>query len=1040
MKQFKLYNNLFGWLIFLFATIVYTLSLEATASFWDCGEFIASAYKLQVGHPPGAPLFLMVAKVFMLFGGGNTEHFPVLVNFLSGLVSGAAILFLFWSITHLARKIIAPKGEISAASLITILGSGLIGAGAFTFSESFWFSAVEGEVYASSMFFTSIVFWAMLKWENAANEKHGDRWIVFIAYLIGLSIGVHLLSLLCIPAIALIYYFKKYKPTRFGIVSAFLLGCAILGFIFVGIIPGVVSLAAKFDLFFVNSLGMGFGSGILFYALLIIGGITWGLWYTHKNNKPIWNTAILSFLFILIGYSSFAQIVIRSAANPPMDENNPENVFTFLSYLNREQYGDRPLLYGQYYNAKIKEYKDGDETYAKGKDNYVSTGRKSIPVYDPSDCTIFPRMYSSQSNHVGRYKEWAGIKGDSKPTFAQNLKFFFSYQLGHMYWRYFMWNFSGRQNDIQGTGTINEGNWVTGFKAIDSMFLGNQDKLPQSMTSNKAYNRFYALPFLLGLIGLIWHFRRHNQDAWVVMLFFLFTGIINLVYLNQPPLEPRERDYSLVGSFYAFAIWIGLGVVATVELLRKKMNERNSGILASVVWLIVPFLMAKDGWDDHNRSKRKTSRDFATNYLNSCAPNAIIFTNGDNDTFPLWYVQDVEGVRTDVRVVNLSLLNTDWYINQMKAKAYESDPVPFSLTDDKYMAGNRDYVPFIEKKELSGFQNLRDIMNFIASEDPMAKVRTQGGSEINYSPSKKFRIPVDRDLVLKNGTVPKYMASKVLPEIDFALDKSYVLKNELMILDLLATNNWKRPIYFAITVGSESYMNLEEYFQLEGLAYRLVPLKGGEDDLGQRGRVETSIMYDNMMNKFKWGNMPDPDVYLDENNLRMTMNFRNNFARLADALLQEGKRDSAIAALDRCVEVMPDANVPYNIFMIRIIENYYKAANFLKNNSGNGNDLPAAPQLVGSAATTPKTVASSPDNVTLEKANAISKRLLDIFEDDLHYYFSLKGKYIKAFERDIQQDMAIIGELKRLAKENKQDALYKELDERFRKLQEQAGG
>ena len=1026
MEQFKKYNNILGWLAFLVALIVYTSTLEATASFWDCGEFIAASYKLQVGHPPGAPLFLMIAKVFMLFAGSNVEKLPVMVNFLSGLVSAFGILFLFWTITHLARKVMAPKGELSISSMIVIFGSGLIGAVAFTFSDSYWFSAVEGEVYAMSMFFTSITFWAMLKWEDQADSPHADKWLVFIGYLVGLSIGVHLLSLLSIPALALIYYFRKtQKTTTWGIAKTFLLGCLILGAIFIVIIPGVVSLGAKFDLLFVNTLGLPFGSGVIFYVLLTVALIVYGLLYTKRHNKPGWNTVILSFAFILVGYLSFAQIVIRSAANPPMDENNPENVFSFLSYLNREQYGDRPIVYGQYYTAKVTEYAEGAMTYAKvkGADKYVETGPKSNPVYDPADCTIFPRMYSNQGGHIDRYKAWAGIQGDQKPTFGQNLKFFFSYQVGHMYWRYFMWNFSGRQSDVQGMGGINEGNWITGIPFIDQVRLGEQSKLPDSITKNGAYNRFFLLPFLLGVIGLMWHYKTSNRDFWIVMMFFLFTGIVNLLYLNQPPMEPRERDYSLVGSFYAYAIWIGLGVAGTARFMRRITTERNSAIFASVVWLIVPALMAKDGWDDHNRSKRKTSHDFAYNYLNSCAPNAILFTNGDNDTFPLWYIQDVEGVRTDVRVVNLSLLNTDWYINQMKAKAYESNPVPFSLTEEKYMAGNRDYVPFIPDPKVKNYINLRDLIDFVASDDPMRQRQTQGGQMINYFPTNQFRIPVDVRKVLANGTIPKDKDTLVLPAIEWKLEKSYVLKNELMILDLLATNEWNRPIYFAITVGSDSYMGLEEYFSLEGLAYRLIPVRGVADNQGQRGTVNTATMYDNMMNKFKWGNMDKPGVYLDENNQRMTMNFRNNFARLAQSLLEEGRRDSAIKVLDKCVEVMPQDNVPYNIFMIRVVENYYEAASYNKP-TGQLNEL-GAPAFV-----------RMNDTQTFEKGNALSRKMAAVFENDLDYYFSLSLKDAQAFDRDMQQGMAVINELRRMAKDKKQTALASELESTYKRLED----
>ncbi len=1025
MKSFQKANNLAGWIVFAIASTVYLLTIEPTASFWDCGEFIATAFKLEVGHPPGAPLFLILGRIVSLFAGNDLSKVPVMINALSAIASGFTILFLFWTITHFARKLLAPDGNFQPAKIILILGSGAVGAMAYTFSDSFWFSAVEGEVYASSSFFTAIVVWAMLKWENAADEKHANRWLILIAYLMGLSIGVHLLNLLAIPSLAFIYYFRKYKPSTKGIILTAIIGMLILGLVQAGVIPWVVILGSYFDLFFVNTLRLPFGSGIIVYAILVITGITAGLYYTRQKNKPLWNTVILCVTFIIIGYSSFAQILIRSAANPPMDENNPENPFTLRSYLDREQYGDRPLLYGQYYTAKYIDQEEGAMTFrvrsddekrvlkekyenkliSKSeyeeliKDQYIEAGRKTIPVYNPEDCTIFPRMFSSQGSHVNAYKEWAGIKGDKTPTFAQNLKFFFAYQVNWMYWRYFMWNFTGRQNDVQGHGNITDGNWISGIPFIDKIFLGPQDKIPPSMTKNKAMNKFYFLPFILGMIGLVYHFSRNKKDSLVVLLLFFFTGLAIVLYLNQTPYQPRERDYAYAGSFYAYAMWIGLGVLAVADFISKKIKISviASAGIAILLCSSVPFVMGKDGWNDHNRSGRRTSRDFAYDYLNSCAPNAILFTNGDNDTFPLWYAQEVEGIRTDVRVVNLSLLNTDWYIDQMKRKAYDSDPVPFSLTSDKYVQGTRDYIPFYDKK-IKDYVPLSDLIDFIGSENPQAKVRTQGGNELNFYPAKKFSIPVDSATVVNNGTVPKDLAGQVVNAVEWEIDKNYLMKADIMILDLLAHNNWKRPVYFAITVGNDSYMNLEDYFQLEGLAYRLVPIKSKTKD-GQTGRIYSDITYKNLMEKFKWGGMDNPKVYLDENNLRMTMNFRNNFARLAYTLLGEGKKDSATKVLDRCVEVMPESTVPYNIFMLRIAEMYYRAG-------------------------------------AIEKANKIARRLAEVYEQDLNYYFTLKGKFLKSVERDLQQAMAVENELLRISKEARQQELAADIEARVKKLQE----
>ena len=1032
MHNYRLINNLCGWLAFAVSAIVYTLTLEPTGSFWDCGEFIASSYKLQVGHPPGAPLFMMMGRVMSLFAGDNLQQVSVMVNMLSALMSAGTILFLFWTITILARKILAPKGQDTIGSTIAIMGAGLVGALAYTFSDSFWFSAVEGEVYASSSFFTAIVFWAMFKWEAVADESHANRWIILIAYLMGLSIGIHLLNLLTIPALAFIYYFRKHKPDTVGIIKTAIAGVAILGLVQYGIISGLVKIASKFELMFVNGFGMPFWSGFIFFFLLVIGGVVYGLNYTHKKNLPIWNLSLLCLVFILLGYSSYAMIVIRSNANPPMDENDPEHAFNLLGYINREQYGDRPLFYGQYYNARQTDLEEGDMQYTKGDDKYIETTRKISPIYDPAFSTIFPRMYSSQDNHISAYKEWAGIRGDGKPTFAQNIKFFWNYQMIHMYWRYFMWNFVGRQNDMQGHGGITKGNWISGIKGIDEMRLGPQSELSEGMKANKARNTFYFLPLILGIIGLVWHYRRDNHDAWTVMLLFFFTGLAIVLYLNQYPYQPRERDYAYAASFYAFAIWIGLGVTAIAEKLSKsKVPLAAAGGLATVACMVaVPGLMAKEGWDDHNRANRYTSRDIAWNYLQSCAPNAVIFTNGDNDTFPLWYAQDVEGIRTDVRIVNLSLLNTDWYIDQMKRKAYESDPVPFTSTHDRYVQGTRDYVPFYDRG-LPGYTEASKVMEFINSDSPDAKVRSQGGTELNYYPTKKFFVKVDKQAVLKNGVVRPEDADQIVDTIFWEIDRNYLMKADLMIFDLIANNDWTRPIYFAVTVGNDSYLNLEPYFQLEGLAYRFVPIRNNNDPQSQTGRVEPTTMYENMMNKFRWGNMNRPDVYLDQNNLNMTMNFRNNFSRLVDGLLSQEKLDSALLALDKMNSELPDSTVPYNVMMLRPIEQYFQIAK--------GIQKPALSE--GGITMSTIELPEAKRKHALDMARSITLRMADLYEDELAYYNSLKGtSYLKLVDREYGQAMAIFNELIRMARAANQDDLVKQLEPRFKKLESQYGG
>lgn len=1018
--SYKKINTLAGWVIFLIAATVYLSTIEPTASFWDCGEYISTAYKLEVGHPPGAPLFNLIGRFFTLF---SDEHGAALmINAMNGICSAFTILFLFWTITAFAKKIALQSGELNPAKILTIMGSGIVGSLAYTFSDSFWFSAVEGEVYAMSSFFTAIVFWAILKWEEVADEPHSLRWIILIAFLMGLSIGVHLLNLLAIPAIVFVYYFKRYKITRNGFILTSIISVVTLGVVQAGIIPGIVSWAAKFELFFVNSLGMPFNSGTIFYFLLVVSAAAWGLWYTTKKNKPALNTGILAITMLLIGYSSFFTLVIRSQANTPMDENNPENAINLLSYLNREQYGDWPILYGQYYNAPLdpaQPYKDGNPTYTKDEKagKYVITQDKknSIPNYDKRFCTIFPRMHSDQRNHVSGYRDWADIKGTPvtttdqngeaktlmKPTFGENLTFFFRYQLGHMYARYFMWNFVGRQNDIQGHGGVLKGNWLSGVAPIDAVRLGPQENLPSSMTSNKGYNRFYFLPLILGLVGLFFHFKKDKLDGFIVFLLFVLTGVAIIVYLNNTPYQPRERDYGYVGSFYAFAIWIGLGVFAIADVLSKKVSANIATIVAIIIGLFsAPVLMAKEGWDDHDRSDRYTARDFAANYLNSCAPNAILFTNGDNDTFPLWYAQEVEGIRTDVRVVNLSLSNTDWYIEQMRRKAYDSDPIPLTLKEEQYRQGTRDYVPVYYNPNIisdsTRYYNIKQLMEFVGSEDPQAKIQTQSGMELSYLPTDKVLIPVDSALVVGNGTVPKGMESMVLKAMPWKINKQYLMKNDLMIMDIISTNNWKRPIYFAVTVGDDAYMNLEPYFQLEGLAYRLVPMRMQTFD-GQTGKANTDIMYENMMNKFKWGGMSNDGIYMDENNLRMTMNLRNNFARLAEALIAEGKNDKARKVIDRCMQEMPRKNIPYNYFMLPIAEVYYKLG-------------------------------------MNKEADALLKDIADIYEEDLTYYFRFKGKLAESIDTERQQAMAVMQRLGQVARMNKQEKLANELDARFKKL------
>jgi hypothetical protein len=950
--DFKKLNIIGGWIAFAIALFTYGSTVEPTASFWDCGEYIATSFKLEVGHPPGAPTFMMIGRLFSMLAGDNLENVALMINMLSALTSALTILFLFWTISYLAKKMI-PGEKLEGGNLIAVLGSAMVGALAFTFSDTFWFSAVEGEVYAMSSFCTALVFWAILRWEDVADEPHSDRWLIFIWYIIGLSIGGHLLNLLAIPAIVMVYYFKRFKPTLKGGAIAFGISIVMLGFVQNFLIPQVVNIAAKFELIFVNGAGLPFHSGSLVFALLIIGLISFGLYYTHKNNKTIWNTAILSFTVLLIGYTSFGMILVRSNANTPIDENNPENMVNLLSYLKREQYGDLPLLKGQFWESPLdrsKPYLDGSPVYfpneKTGKYEIADDKKSSIPNYAPEFTMFFPRMWSSKGNHVRAYKLWSDFKGKPmtyntlqqgpqtiyKPTFGENIKFFIRYQLYWMWGRYFMWNFAGRQNDIQGHGIdggwITDGNWMSGIGPLDEARLGDLSKYPSDLAAHKAYNKFYLLPLILGLVGLFFQYKYDPKNSLVVALLFVMTGIAIAVYLNNYPYQPRERDYAFVGSFFAFTIWIGLGVMGIYRHFREKIDGKVLAGAATVVSLLaVPVLMAAEGWNDHDRSNRYTAREIAKNYLDSCEPNAILFTNGDNDTFPLWYLQEVEGYRTDVRVVNLMLLNTDWYIESMARKAYESDGIPISMTKDQYRAGTRDYLQFVETPGIDKdkYYDIKKIVEYVTSDD--TRQQLQDGRKTNFIPTKKLKISVPKEKVLSNGTVPAFLADKVVDEVKFEADGRFALKSELAVWDMLAHFNWDRPMYFAITMGSDAFFGLEDYFVQEGFAYKLVPVKNASQR-GAIGVVDTDKMYDRVMNQFEWGGYEDTSLWMDENNLRFITNIRFTFSKLAGALIDKGENEKAKEVLDRAVEVSVNSNTPLNGAVLPLIQQYYRIGDY----------------------------------------------------------------------------------------------------------------
>ncbi|WMJ72476.1 DUF2723 domain-containing protein [Cytophagaceae bacterium ABcell3] len=899
MLEYQKLNNITGWIVFLFAAIVYTLTVEPTASFWDAGEFIAAAYKLQVPHPPGAPLYLLIGRFFSLFTS-DLEKVALYINMVSVITSAATILFLFWTITMLAKKLVLTNNETpSLGQQIAILGSGAVGALAFTFSDSFWFSAVEAEVYAMSSFFTALVFWAILKWESRADEPGSDRWLIFIGYAVGLSIGVHLLNLLAIPAIAFVYYFKKYKVSKQGVVLTFVVGAVIIGVIMSGIIVGLPSLAGSFELFFVNTLGTPFGTGIIIFSIIFIALLTYGIIYSNKHEKRVLNTVLLTFTFIVIGYASYGIIPIRSNYNPPIDENNPENILSFVSYLKREQYGDRPLIKGPLFTAGYPDVKRGAPLYRKDseKGRYVIYDYRREYIYDKEHMVLFPRMYSTQSHHVEAYKERANLAPGQRPTTADNISYFLNYQLYHMYLRYLLWNFAGRESDIQDADWLGPTDWF-------------EKDLPHYLEVNKARNNFFMIPLILGLIGLVFHYTRHNKDANVVMLFFFFTGIAIIIYLNQPPVEPRERDYTFAGSFYAFSIWIGLGVLALREWIGKLLKAPViASSLALVIGLTAPGIMMAEGWDDHDRSNRWHSVDSAKNLLNSCAPNAILFTGGDNDTFPLWYVQEVEGFRTDVRVCNLSLLNTDWYINQMKRDVYESEALPISLEFEDYIQGTNDALYF---QEVDRFKDrgisLPGYINLVKQRNSLVMAQTRSGDAVTTFPSRKFFLPVSKDAAAQ--AVPEDLRDFIVDRMTWSINQSTLEKKDLIMLDMISTNNWERPIYFSTTLSQANFLNLKEYTQLEGMAHRLLPAKLPG---ASQGWINTEIMHDNLMNNFHYRELDNPDVYYDENHLRFPLNLRTQFQRLAGQLELEDNKEQALEVINHCFAVMPDTSIPYDV-------------------------------------------------------------------------------------------------------------------------------
>lgn len=970
--HFQKFNNIFGWVIFAVALVTYWTTMEPTASYWDCGEFIAVSYKLEVPHPPGAPLFLLIGRIFSFLAAGDTTKVAYWINFSSVLAGAFTSLFLFWSITLFGRKVmkIRTPEEHTTDKTWVLIGAGLVGALAYTFCDSQWFSAVEAEVYSMSSFFTAFVVWAMLKWEVIEDEAKANRWLLLIFYMMGLSIGVHLLNLVTIPALSLIYYFKKYEPRKWGIVATLLISLLIIFFIDSIIIPGLPSLAGNFEIFFVNSLGLPFGSGAIFFSILLLVALFYGIRYSQLKRKTILNTFSLATAFILIGYSSYAMIVIRSSYNPPINQNDPSDVMSFVRYLKREQYGSRPLLYGQYFTAQVVGYIEGDPVYVKGKDKYEIADKRISYDYAPKDQTILPRIYSTDPEHQKVYRETLGLREGEKPKFVDNMEFMFTHQIGWMYVRYFFFNFAGRESDNQNADWLRPAGWF--------------EKLPQSLAENKGRNNYFMIPFLLGLVGMFYQSVNNTRNFVVIALLFVLTGVALVVYLNSPPTEPRERDYIYAGSYYAYCFWVGFAVIAIADwLVRITRNLKTAGVIATVLCLSAPILMASQGWDDHDRSKRYFSVDSAINYLNSCAPNAVLFTGGDNDTFPVWYSQEVEGVRNDMRVIVLSYYNTDWYIKQTMRQTYDSKPFAYTLTSQNYRQGGpNDYLPFYDAKIKS--IDLKQFLELLKKDHKGLRLYQTA----NAIPSREITLKVDVDKVRKLGIVPKSLDSLIVPEMRLRLKGNALEKKDLAMLDLLATSDWERPLYVNNTSLSQFNVDLSRYVVQEGNAYRILPVYNPDPD---KELVNTEVAYENMMKKFQFRGLDDPGIYYTQDYRSFVQNHRSSFNALAEALIAEGNNAKAREVLLFSLEKMPDKGIRYDFTNARMVELLFEVGEKEK---------------------------------AIEIVNTLSPRL-----DEMAGYYLSKREY----GRDLQINLIMLGELPRVLYAYGEADLAKKIEDAYTK-------
>lgn len=1013
--NYRKVNNIVGLLTGLIATIVYLMTMESTVSFWDCGEFISCGYKVEVGHSPGAPVFMLIQRMFGLLAGGNLSKVALMINAWSAIASGLTILFLFWTITHFAKKLLAPDTENpDGRNVVLIMGAALVGGLAYTFSDTFWFSAVEAEVYATSSLFTALVFWAILKWEHIADRPHADRWLVFIAYMMGLSIGIHLLNLLTIPALAILYYYKRYETTNIGSISAFLIGCIILALIQFGVIQGIPWLAFKADMLFVNSFGLPFDTGALFMLVLLVGLTIYLLMWARKRGRYLLHLGTLCLLFVFIGFLSYMVPVIRSRADVPIDMTNPDNANRFLSYVNREQFGQQPLMFGPDFDSPYESSEVAGHHYdnvkKNGKDFYEEVGDKL--EYKFGNERFFPRIWDNNDpGHVNFYRSYLGLGPTESPSSGDNFKFFFSYQLNWMWWRYFMWNYVGRQNDFEGQGGPKEGNWVSGISFLDKGRVGDMDMMADGYKNNKARNQLYFLPFILGIIGLVYQFNRRKKDGIVTFMLFFFTGIAIVLFLNNTPLQPRERDYAYAGATYAFAIWIGLGVLMINDWFNKAIKGSAAAYASIAICLLaVPVLMASQNWDDHDRSKKSLARAIAWNTLNSCAPNAILFTFGDNDTYPLWYLQEVEHIRPDVRIVNTSLLGIDWYIDQLNYKTNDADAVPMLWKKEHYIGDRRNYIMYYENPQIpkDKFFNLEEIVTFFTSSDKLNMLQTQSGDMANYLPSKNFYVTApDKAAMMRNGIINATDSSAIIPEMKFTYDRNAATKDDLAVLNIVAAvakDGWKRPIYFGAGMG-DKYQGMGQYLRLEGTVFRLVPYKRAVPspaNPGEMGFVDAQRSYDLFM-KYQWGGGERKDVYFDEKNRQMFTSYRINGARVADELSALGRKADAVKLLDKIMAGITEEAYAYDLPTYFIAVSYYRA---------------------GAA----------------DKGRALSMKLARNSEADIKYALNFGDDDVRqSFANDVQRDLTIINILSQVSNQAGDTKTGKELSDKLQALLQVVG-